>query len=300
MPSTQVSNRFIDPQILSRISNLQLVAKTVVEGFLAGLHRSPYHGFSLDFAEYREYSPGDDIRRVDWKVFGRTDRLYVKKYEGDTNTQLYILLDVSKSMAFSSQEVSKLDYARYLAASLAYLAMRQKDAAGVILFDSDVISQTPPRTRHGHFLTLLNQLETLKIGGQTDIGGAMERLAHLIRKRAMVVLISDFYQETEKISKALRFFHHRGNDVILFHVLDPVELEMPFGEISTLEDMETEEHLPYVPEYSRRAYLTLLREHIEELRKECRNIYLDYELLNTEEPLDRALYRYLSLRGKKY
>ncbi len=298
--SRAISNRFVDPQVLSRISNLQLVAKTVVEGFLAGLHRSPYHGFSLDFAEYREYSPGDDIRHVDWKVYGRSDRLYVKKYEGDTNAQLYLLLDVSKSMEFSSGRLSKLHYARYLAASLAYLAMQQKDAAGLISFDSDVLSQTPPRTRHGHFFTILRELEHLQKGDRTDISGALEKMAHLIRKRALVVLISDFYQEIEKIAKALRFFHHRGNDVILFHILDPVELEMPLGELSTLEDMETGEYLSYAPEQSRKVYLDLLKEHVEALRTECRNIRIDYQLLSTEEPLDRALHRYLSLRQRKY
>ena len=295
-----VPTRFIDPHVLSRIRDLQLIAKTVVEGFLTGLHHSPYHGFSLDFAEYREYAPGDDLRRVDWKVYGRTDRFYVKKYEGDTNTQLYLLLDVSKSMGFSSQKVSKLDYARYLAASLAYLAMRQKDGVGMISFNTDLVSYVPPQTQRGHFFTLLHHLESLHMTGQTDISGAVEKVTHLIRKRALVVLISDFYQEIEKIAKTLRFFHHRGNDVILFHILDPAELEMPFGELATLEDMETQEYLSYSPEYSRSAYLSLLKSHIEGLRTECQSIYIDYELLSTEEPLDRALHRYLSVRGKKY
>jgi uncharacterized protein (DUF58 family) len=298
--SRAVSNRFVDPKLLSKISDLQLIAKTVVEGFLAGLHRSPYHGFSLDFAEYREYSPGDDIRSVDWKVYGRSDRFYVKKYEGDTNTQLYLLMDVSKSMGFSSGQLSKLDYARFLAASLAYFAMRQKDAAGVICFDSDVVSQTPPRTRHGHFFTILRQLEDVQVGGQTDISGVLEKLAHLIRRRALVVLMSDFYQEIEKIAKILRFFHHRGNDVILFHILDPVELEMPLSQISTVEDMETGEYLSYAPDYSRQTYLDLLKEHVAALRRECQNVYIDYRLLSTEEPLDRAIHQYLSLREKKY
>lgn len=294
------SNRFIDPQVLSRIRDLQLVAKTVVEGFLAGLHHSPYHGFSLDFVEYREYAPGDDPRRVDWNVYGRTDRLYVKKYEGDTNTQLYLLLDVSRSMEFSSHQVSKLDYARFLAASLAYLAMRQKDAAGVMSFNVDMVSHIPPRSQRGHFFTLLHHLEHLQIGGKTDILGALEKLTHLVRRRALVVLISDFYQEVDKIAKAIRFFHFRGNDVILFHILDPAELEMPFGDVSTLEDMETQEHLSYSPEHSRSEYFKLLEGHIEALRKECRSIHIDYEMLSTENPLDQALHRYLSVREKRY
>jgi uncharacterized protein (DUF58 family) len=294
------SHRFIDPHVLSRIRDLELVAKTVVEGFLNGLHHSPYHGFSLDFVEYREYAPGDDLRRVDWNVYGRTDRFYVKKYEGDTNTQLYLLLDVSKSMGFSSHQVSKLDYARFLAASLAYLAMRQKDAAGVMSFNVDMVSHVPPRTQRGHFFTLLNHLEHLQIAGETDILGAIEKLTHLVRRRALVVLISDFYQDLDKITKALRFFHFRGNDVILFHILDPAELEMPFDDISTLEDMETQEHLFYSPEHSRSEYFELLEGHIEGLRKECQSLHIDYEVLNTEEALDGALHRYLSVREKRY
>ena len=294
------SNRFIDPHVLSRIRDLQLVAKTVVEGFLTGLHHSPYHGFSLDFVEYREYAPGDDLRRVDWNVYGRTDRFYVKKYEGDTNTQLYLLLDVSQSMGFSSHKVSKLDYARFLAASLAYLAMRQKDAAGMMSFNVNMVSHVPPRTQRGHFFTLLKHLDHLELGGETDILGSLEKVTHLVRRRALVVLISDFYQDVDKIAKAIRFFHFRGNDVILFHILDPAELEMPFGDTSTLEDMETQEHLSYSPEHSRSDYLQLLERHIEALRKECRSIHIDYEMLSTEKPLDQALHRYLSVREKRY
>lgn len=294
------ATRFIDPQVLSRINNLYLIAKTVVEGFITGLHRSPYHGFSLDFAEYREYSPGDDIRTVDWKVYGRSDRFYVKKYEGETNTQVHILLDASRSMAFSSQQVSKLDYARYLAASLAYFAVRQKDSTGLLTFDSNLWNYTPPRMRHGHFFTLLHQLEHLQVGKETSISGAMEHLAGLAHKRGLVILISDFYQEVSEIAKGLRFFQYRGNDVILFHILDPAELEMPLAKVSLLEDMETADHLTYIPEYSRRAYLDLLQEHIGRLRKECRDIRIDYELLNTRQPLDRALHRYLAARERKY
>lgn len=298
--SATPSTRLIDPKVLARLSTLQLVAKAVVEGFISGLHRSPYHGFSLEFAEYREYSPGDDIRGVDWKVFGRTDRFYVKKFEGETNTQVYILLDASRSMGYSSNSVSKLGYARFLAAALAFFAVRQKDAVGLITFASEVLRHLPPRTRRGHFSTLLHQLEQTREGGTTDISGALEALARLIRKRSLVILISDFYQDRERIGRALRFFHHRGNDLILFHILDPVERELPLDAISTLEDMETRDFVTYVPQYSREAYLGLLRDHIEGLRKDCRDIYIDYELLSTDEPLDRALYRYLSVRERRY
>lgn len=295
-----LATRFIDPAVLSKISNLQLIARTVVEGFIAGLHRSPYHGFSLDFAEYRQYSPGDDIRSVDWKLFGRTDRFYVKKYEGETNTQIYILLDASRSMEFSSQAFSKLDYARYLAASLAYFSMRQKDATGLMTFAADLLNYIPPRTRHGHFFTVLHHLEHLQTGKGTNLSRAMEQLARLARKKGLVVLISDLYYDVSEITKGLRSFQYRGNDVILFHILDPVELELPFAQVSTLEDMETAEQLTYIPEYSRRVYLDLLQEHMETLKKECREVAIDYELLSTEQPLDLALLKYLSARQKKF
>ncbi len=294
------ANRLIDPKVLSRTRDLRLIAKTVVEGFVAGLHRSPYHGFSVDFVEYREYSPGDDVRGVDWKVYGRSDRFYVKKFEGDTNTQLYFLLDTSQSMAFSSDGLSKIDYARYLVAALAYLAARQNDAGALLAFNSERTICVPPRTRHGHLMTILNHLENLTTRGNADISEAMERLASLIRKRSLVILVSDFYQETEKIVKGLRYLHHRGNDVIVFHVLDPMELDLSLDQISTLEDMENHDRLPYIPEVSRKAYLELLRRHIQSLRKECEDIYIDYQLLDTRQPLDRALHRYLSARSRRY
>jgi len=294
-----LTNRFIDPAVLSGIGNLQLIAKAVVEGFVTGLHRSPFHGFSLDFAEYREYSPGDDIRRVDWKVFGRTDRFYVKKFEGDTNTQVYILLDTSGSMSFSSHSVTKLDYARYLVSALAYLAVRQSDAVSLITFDQKIQEYTPPRTRHGHFMTILNHLERVSTGKQTDITNTLRDLSRLIRKRSLVVLISDFYEDPEELTRALRFFHHQGNDVVLFHVLDPMELGLPLEGVSTLEDVETGEQLPFSSEQSREAYLDQLKGHIAHIRRECLNVHIDYEVLNTEKPLDRALYRYFTSRMRK-
>ncbi len=291
--------RLIDPVILSRIKSLPLIARSVVEGFIAGMHRSPYHGFSLDFAEYRAYSPGDDIRAVDWKVFGRSDKFFVKKFQGETNTQIYLLLDSSKSMAFTSQKLSKHDYGRYLAAAIAYLARRQSDAVGLLTFDSGVKRFTPPRARHNHFHTILHHLEESQPGERTDIAAAVEALAGLVKKRSVVALISDFYQSPEQIAASLRSFHHRGHDLVLFHVLDPVELNPPFNQVSTLEDMESGEHLVYVPEALDR-YQDRLREHVRVMKRECSDLSIDYELISTEQPLDTALYRYLSARSKKF
>ena len=292
------SHRFIDPEVLFSIRNLPLIAKSVVEGFIAGLHRSPYFGFSLDFAEYRAYTPGDDLRQFDWKVFARTDKSFVKKYEGDTNTRLYLLLDSSRSMAFSSQKVNKFDYGRYLAASLAYLAHKQKDAVGLLRFNSGIVKYIPPRTRFGHYQTVLQELQDAETSQQTDIAAAMNQLAELTRRRSLVVLISDFYESPKKVADALRFFHYHGTDLMLFHLLDPSELEPPFTEVSTLEDMETGEVLSFSPE-AHGEYLEQLGEHRENLKTLCTELSADYQVLDTSEPLDRALYRYLSIRGKR-
>ncbi len=294
-----LGQRFIDPQVLSAIRSLSLVAKTVVQGFISGLHRSPYHGFSMEFAEYRAYTPGDDIRGIDWKVYARSDRFFVKKYEGDTNTQLYLLVDCSRSMSFASHGISKLDYARFLAASLAYLARRQKDAVGLLTFDSAVRGYTPARTRRGQYQTLLHQLDEAEAGEKTAIASAVQELANFTRKRSLLVLISDFYEDPDEICRALRFFHLRGNDMLLFHLLDPAELEPPFSNVSTLEDMESAEHLVYVPE-GLEQYRENLDKHVQRLRKTASEMAVDYQLLNTEKPLDLALYRYLTARARNY
>lgn len=295
----QYGRRFIDPGVLTSLRNLSLVARTVVEGFISGLHRSPYHGFSLDFAEYRAYTAGDDIRSVDWKVYARSDKFFVKKYEGETNTQLYILLDCSKSMAFSSHSVSKLDYGRMLAASLAYLARRQKDAVGLLTFDSKLIRYTPARTRRGHYQTLLHHLDESEDGRETDISSSVQELANFMKKKSLVVLISDLYEDPAKVSKALRFFHARGNDLVIMHLLDPAELDPPFGSVSTLQDMETGDRMVVVPE-SRKRYLERTREHLEQLKSQCAEVHIDYLLLSTEQPLDMGLRQYLTARARDY
>ncbi len=295
----QFGQRFIDPKVLAAIRSLGLVSRTVVEGFISGMHRSPYHGFSMEFAEYRAYAPGDDIRSVDWKVYARSDKYFVKKYEGDTNTQLFLMLDCSRSMAFTSHKLTKLDYGRILAASLAYLARRQKDAVGLLTFASEVLDYTPARTRRGHFQTLLHQLDEAKAEQRTDIRTSIEQLSSYTRKRSLIALISDFYQDPEEVAKALRIFHLRGNDLILFHILDPAELQPPFSGVSTLEDMETQERLTFVAQ-SREIYQKQLEEHIARLKKEAADIHVDYLMLDTETPLDLALYRYLTRRAKHY
>lgn len=296
--SATAPGRFIDPKVLASLGRLDLIAKTVVEGFVNGLHKSPFHGFSLEFLEYRQYTPGDDIRQVDWKLYGRTDRHYVKQYEGETNTQVYLLIDTSRSMAFTSHQVSKIDYSRYLAASLAYLCFKQKDAVGLVSFSDQIQAYLPARIRRGHLINILTSLEDIETGGQTDVASSLNQFSGWIRKRSLVILISDFYQDVQQLRKSLRFFHHRGNDVILFHILDPMELELPITGISTLEDMETGEQIPF-SDQSRQAYLRELRSHLDQIRQESLSVHIDHVILNTEKPLDRALARYFTARVRR-
>src|SRR5262245_7286919 len=230
--------RFLDPATLASISGLDLVAKTVVDGFVGGLHRSPDFGFSQEFAEYRAYTQGDDLRHVDWNVFARTERCYLKRYRGETNTQLLILLDTSASMGYGSHTVHKLDYARFVAASLCYLAHQQRDAAGLIVFDEDVKNYVAPSTRQGQLFRLLHAIESAEPGTHTDFAKPFVHFQNFLRRRGLVVVLSDFYEDPEIIIKTVEPLRFRGNDVVLFHVLDPQELAPRFRDPVLLMDME--------------------------------------------------------------
>ena len=217
--------RFIDPVVLAGISHLGLVAKTVVDGFVAGLHRSPDFGFSQEFAEYRAYTPGDDLRHVDWNVFARTERAYLKRYRGETNSQLTMMLDASASMSYSSTGVSKLDYARYLTVSLAYLANQQRDAAGIIIFDDDVKNYIAPSTRQGQFMRVAHAIEHAQPGARTDFAKPFIHFQQFLKRRGIAVVVSDFYEDPENVIKVMEPLRFRGNELILFHVLDPQEIQ---------------------------------------------------------------------------
>src|SRR6204780_4829628 len=258
--------RFLDPSILAGISGLDLVAKTVVDGFIAGLHRSPDYGFSQEFAEYRAYTPGDDLRHVDWNVFARTERVYLKRYRGETNTQLLIILDASASMSFGSHAVNKLDYARFLAASLCYLAHAQRDAAGLIVFDADVQSYVAPSTRQGQLFRLLHAIEKAEPGTRTDFAKPFAHFQNFLHRRGIVVVLSDFYDQPDIIIKTVEPLRYRGNEVILFHVLDPQEIKPRFREPVLLVDMEdAHASLEVSPEYARDEYRRKIDSHIEAL-----------------------------------
>ena len=286
--------RFVDPVVLARVGNLELVARMVVEGFINGMHRSAQFGASVDFAEHRGYTPGDDIRRVDWKLFGRTDRFYIKEYEADTNANFACLLDVSKSMAFGSRGISKFEYARILAACLTYMVHRQRDRVGFAAFDDDIIEYVPPSAKHME--TTLHILERLKPTKPGQLAPPMKKLAEHFARRGLLVLISDLYEDPQAVLEAVAPLRFRGHDMIVFHVLDPAEVDFSYDQASAFEDLESGEQIPVVPEALAEQYRALIKEHSDTLRSKFSELRIDYMLINTASSIDQALFTYLSMR----
>src|SRR5262249_18923916 len=291
-------SRFLAPEVLARINSLELIARSVVEGFISGLHRSPYLGFSTDFAEHRQYMPGDDLRHLDWKLLARTDRLYIKKYQGDTNAQIHLLIDASASMNYGSGEVTKLQYAQYLASSLAYLGVRQHDSVGLVAFDEQIIEQVPPGSRAGHLRTVLGVIERISPGGGTQLSQRLHQTADLLSRRSIIVLISDLYDEPQAIIEGLEHLRFRGNEVIVFHVLDRQELDFDFSEPVVLEDNESSDQLHVLPDVLRDEYVRRVKLHVDSLKDGTARNRIDYELIRTSQPLDAALFSYLSRRSQ--
>jgi uncharacterized protein (DUF58 family) len=288
--------RFVDPKILARIGNLELLARTVVDGFINGLHRAPFFGASIDFAEHRGYVAGDDIRRVDWRLYARTDRYYVKQYEADTNTNFTVLLDISKSMQFTSGGVTKLEYGQFLAACLAFLAQRQRDRVGIITFDQAIVTHVPPSAKH--FNVVLHTLDRARAERPGRLSEPLKKMAEHFKRRGILLLISDFYDEPDEILEAIKPLRFLGNELIVFHVLDPREIDFAYDEASTFEDLETAEQMPVVPQSFRDQYRSMIQDHINALTTRFSEQRIDYTLVNTSEPLDRALFSYLSSREK--
>jgi uncharacterized protein (DUF58 family) len=289
-------NRFIDPKVLMKIQNLELIARTVVEGFVNGLHKSPYLGFSVDFAEYRQYMPGDDIRRIDWNVFGRSDRLYLKLYEGETNTRVLILLDVSGSMNYGSGEVKKIDYARIIAACLSYFSYHQRDGVGLLTFDTDVRSHIPASRRTGQLFNILAEIDRIEPAKETAFKKPLRFLAEFLSRRGLIVVISDLYDEPENIMAGLKQLKAKGNDIMVLHIMDNFELTFPFMDAAQFEDMENKRKMHSIPEYLRTQYLAIINDHIARLRKEMSGSRIDYTLMDTTKPVDEALFSYLAAR----
>ncbi len=299
-PAVPHPTRFIDPSVLTRISSLELVARTVVEGFVSGLHRSPHLGFSVNFAEYRPYRPGDDIRKIDWKVFGRLDRFFVKEYEGETNTSVHVILDCSQSMDYANRGIKKLEYGQFVAASLGYFAFKQRDSVGFVSFDEEVREFVPARGSIGHLNTVLHTIERTRAGQRTHFKKSLISVAERIRRRGIVILISDLYDDPQHVMDGLRHLALRGNDVIVFQVLDPSEIHFDFEESAQFVDMETRAEMHVVPDFLRQEYRRIMKEQIAFFEKECQKDRIDYALLETSQPLDHALFAYLLRREQLY
>jgi uncharacterized protein (DUF58 family) len=289
---------YFDPKVLAGISNLALRARWVVEGLMSGVHRSRSKGFSVEFEEHREYSPGDEIRRIDWKALGKFDRYFIKEYEDETNLRAYLLLDASASMNYASDGISKFDYACTLTASLAYLILKQQDAAGLVTFSDRIEAFIPPRAKRDYLTQILHALENRGPGGETNVGKILEEIAGQVKRRGLIVLVSDLLDEPTPILNGLRQFRFRGNDVIVFHLLDQAELDLPFEGNILFEDLEAL-NLQVIadPRAIRATYKQVVEEFINDMRKRCHDNAIDYQIISTATPLDRALASYLSWRG---
>ena len=289
---------YLDPAVVARLGTLELKARTIVEGFLSGLHRSPFKGFSVEFAEYRQYIPGDDLSTIDWKVYARSDRYYVKKFEDETNVDCHVMLDVSGSMGYGSGAMTKFEYGACLAASLAYLMNRQRDAVGLAAFDDRIVDMLPASARGGHLRAVLLTLERLQLGKETNVSKPLHQLADSLTKRGMVILISDLLDDPAAVIRGLKHFQFRGTDVIVFQVLDPDEIDFPFARATRFEDLETREEVMAVPAVVRAHYLKEMGALIDRYRRELGGSGIDYHLLTTAEPLEMALLAYLSTRSR--
>ncbi len=287
------------PEVLASLSTLDLVARVVVEGFLTGLHRSPTFGFSQEFAEYREYTEGDDLRFIDWNVYARSDRTYIKRFLGETNSHMVLLLDASASMGYGTGAVTKLQYGQYLAACLAYLASRQHDAIGCIVFDEEVRDYRPPTTRSGNLMAVLHTIDRATAAHGTNLDKPFRQFAGLTSHRGMVAVISDFYCDAEQMIASVRPLAFRGQDIVLFHLLDPGEINLKFDEATLLEDAETGNAVEVSGQFIREGYSTRMQQHIDAIRKAAAGVGADHVLVNTNEPLDQALRNYLMFRQRR-
>jgi uncharacterized protein (DUF58 family) len=289
--------QFLNPDVLSKIANLEILARTVVDGFLNGPHRSPFLGLSLDFAEHRPYMPGDDIRRIDWRLYARTDRHYIKLYEAETNSNFSMLVDVSRSMSYGSHDVTKLEYAKYLSACLVYFSRQQRDRVGLITFDHDIVEYVPPSSRNLNLC--LHTLHRANPGRPGELERPLRKATETLRRKGIVALVSDLYETPENVISSVRMLAGRGHDVVVFHVLDPAEIDFPVEDASSFEDLETGEQIPVVPAKLRDEYRDLVRVHMESLETSLTGSRIDYVPLDTSKPLDHALFRYLLIREKR-
>ena len=296
--SAAPASALLRPEVLASLSTLELVARSAVEGFFQGLHRSPKFGFSQEFAEYKAYAEGDDPRFVDWNVFARTDRAYIKRFLGETNTRLMIALDVSASMGYGAGSITKLRYAKFVAASLAYMAIHQHDPAGLIAFDSKVRSYRPPSSRTGSLTGILHALDKLEAGSETDLTASFRQAHEHMQRRGLVAVISDLYCDPEALTRAVQPFAWGGHDIMIFQVLDRTELDPKWEESVMLEDVESGRQIEVSPDYMRTTYKERIGAHLDKMRQVAAKSRADHVLLVTDEPLDKALRRYMTFRQR--
>jgi len=288
--------KYLDPTVLDQLDGLELKARRVVEGFISGMHESPYRGVSVEFAQHREYVPGDDLRHLDWNVYARSDRLYIKEYEQETNLRVTPIVDLSESMEYTSHEITKIDYARYVAASLAYLVIEQQDGIGLTTFNRELTNFLEPSNSTAHFHSILKLLSNFEPHEKTDMGRVLNHAASRMNQRGLIILISDLFDDADNIAEGLSNFRHREHDVIVLQILDPAEVEFPFDEMTRFKGMEIPDELLADPKALRQAYLDEINQHNEKIKKTCLDNQMDYRLIRTDESLDVALSTYLARR----
>ncbi len=293
--------QYLQPETVSKLKGMEMRARMVVEGFIAGLHKSPYHGFSVEFADYRQYMSGDDIGDIDWKVFAKTDRYYIKQYEEETNLKSYLLLDCSASMNYrSGDRLTKFDYAGMLCGALSYMMLRQRDAVGLVTYDQHIRRYIPPRSKHGHIHVLLNEIAAQTPSDLTDTANTLHEMAERIKRRGLVIILSDLLDSAEQIISGLRHFRYHKHEVIVFHVLDPRERDFNFGSEAIFKDMETGEEVSTLPFQMKKEYARKVSEFAETIAVACRQANIDYHPIDTAMPFDKALYAFLSKRERLY
>jgi len=296
---SQNYKKYLDPSVVSKLRSIELKAKFVVEGFMVGLHKSPYHGFSVEFSEHRAYNQGDPIRNIDWKVYGKSERYYIKQYEEETNLICNIILDVSKSMDYKqSGKITKLEYGSTLAAALIYLMLQQQDSVGLSLYSDKIETYLPPKSSRVYLRPLLQALDSAKASNKTQTAGCLHSVAEKIKKRGLVIIISDFFDEPESVISAIKHFHFKKNEVIVFQILDPVERSFSFGRDAIFVDKETGEEMTTQPYQIQKAYQSAMNDFIEKIKGECRSFGVEYNLIETNTPFDKALFSYFKKRSR--
>ncbi|MEJ2615253.1 MAG: DUF58 domain-containing protein [Ignavibacteriaceae bacterium] len=301
MAELQDYRKYLNPAIISKLNSLELKARLVVEGFMVGLHKSPYHGFSVEFTEHRPYMQGDNLKDVDWKVYGKTERYFIKQYEEETNLKSYILLDTSKSMDYTSGEnITKLNYSIILVAALSYLMIKQQDAVGLSLYSEQIDKYFPPKATRAYLLEILKNLSTVKASSKTNTAASLNSIAEKIKRRGLVVIVSDFFDDINSILSALKHFRYKNNEVIVFQVLDPLERSFAFGRDAVFRDLETGAEMTTQPYQIQKAYKDAMNNFINKIKSECRNSNIEYNLIETSTPFDKALFNYIQKRSRLY